>query len=180
MQSRFFGAINMLMKNRGFTLTELMVTLAVAAILAALTVPSMTIMLQGNKVVGIANDLVGVVSLARSEAVRRNATVSVDSTAGAANWAGGWIIYVDQDSSGAYNAPADTLIQEIDGTGSGVEVVPTNPLATLSFRPNGLSAIGAQVVVNICADDLPITQQRILTISLSGRVSVRQTGVNLC
>lgn len=58
----------------GFTLVELMVTLAVAAILLAVAVSSFRDMLERNRVAAQSNDILGGLQATRSEAIRKNAT----------------------------------------------------------------------------------------------------------
>lgn len=70
----------------GFTLIELMVTLAVAAILLAIAVPSFRDMLERNRVAAQSNELLGGLQTARSEAIRKNATHRFCSSAN------GWIV----------------------------------------------------------------------------------------
>ena len=80
-------------RNRGFTLMEMLVTLAVVAIVASLAVPSFQNMIATQRVRSAANDLVTALNLARSEAVKRNRIVTVTP---AGTWADGWTVsYVD-------------------------------------------------------------------------------------
>lgn len=80
-------------KNRGFTLMEMLVTLAVVAIVASLAVPSFQNMIATQRVRSAANDLVASLNFARSEAVKRNRVVTITP---AGSWAGGWTVsYVD-------------------------------------------------------------------------------------
>lgn len=77
-------------RTRGFTLLELLITLAVVAILAAIAVPSFQNMIATQQVRSAASDLVSALNFARSEAVKRNATVTVTPAAG--GWTDGWTI----------------------------------------------------------------------------------------
>lgn len=72
--------------GRGFTLIELIVAIAVAAILLTVAVPSLTNLIRNNRVTGQANELVAIINFARNEAIRRNDSIDVDLTAGGSGW----------------------------------------------------------------------------------------------
>ncbi len=76
----------------GFTLLELLATIAVVAIIASLAVPSFQNMIAKQRVRSAGNDLVTSLNFARSEAVKRNATVIVKPSG--ATWAAGWEVEV--------------------------------------------------------------------------------------
>lgn len=83
----------------GFTLLELLVTLAVAAILVTIAIPSYRGLVQRNTVTAAVNDLVGDLNYARNEAVTRGQSVylcqSNDQASCTNNedWSQGWIVY---------------------------------------------------------------------------------------
>ncbi len=86
-----------LRKTGGYTLLELLVTISVIAIIAAIAAPSFENMMATQRVRSATTDLVGALGFARSEAVKRNRSVSV--TPGA-SWAAGWTIsYVDANGN---------------------------------------------------------------------------------
>ena len=74
----------------GFTLIELMVTVGILAILAAVSAPSFSDILISMRMRATAYDLVGDLVLARSEALKRGAKVTI--TPAATGWTGGWTV----------------------------------------------------------------------------------------
>jgi|CXWL01.1.fsa_nt_gi type IV fimbrial biogenesis protein FimT len=94
------------LRSRGLTLIELMMGVAIAAILLAVAGPGFQQSLSRNRLTTVANEVTAAVQLARSEAVRNNRRVtlcrSADASscdASASTW-GGWIIFVDTDADG--------------------------------------------------------------------------------
>lgn len=81
--------------RRGFTLLELMVTLAVAGILLVIATPALNGMVRSYRLTQAANDLVGAANLARSEAIQRGSRVTLvpcrwNEEAGTCGDASGW------------------------------------------------------------------------------------------
>lgn len=74
--------------GRGFTLVELMVVIAIVAILASLAAPAMSNFILNGKAKQAASDIWASMSLARSESLKRNANVSVEPID--SNWINGW------------------------------------------------------------------------------------------
>lgn len=128
----------------GFTLVELVITIAVVAILVALATPSFTSVINSNRLTAQANNLVADLQLARSEAVRRNRTVRVCRTpdgavcaAAAGDW-DAWLVVIPSTT------PLEILrSSEVD---SPVEMAST--VASVDFRADGLARNGAGSLVD--------------------------------
>ncbi len=96
----------------GVTLIELMVAMVIMAILLAVGVPSFRSLLAGNRLSSSSNELVSALALARSEAVRRGARITVCKSADGATcttaggWQGGWLVFTDSTRAPA-NATVD-------------------------------------------------------------------------
>ncbi len=151
--------------SAGFTLIELMVTVAIVAIITSVAVPSFKAMTANNRVTTQTNALVTAIRLARSEAVTRNTRIilcrSADPTAaapscgGTANtWTTGWLLFASGDGNNTYQAGTDTLIRVGDPARYGIQVR-TNATSNndLEINANGsTNEAGGTAVFSICDD----------------------------
>ena len=102
-------------RQTGFTLTELMVVLAIVAILLTIGVPSYRYVTNSYRMSAEVNGLLGDLQYARSEAIKEGQTVttcvSTNSTActGGTAWATGWIVFSDPNGNGTVDAGETVL-----------------------------------------------------------------------
>lgn len=91
-------------RARGFTLVELMITVAVLAILAAIGFPSFQSVLRSNRVATGTNELIASLALARSEAIRNTVSSGICPSANGTScnddWSDGWLVWQDVDGNG--------------------------------------------------------------------------------
>lgn len=175
--------IPMKRKNAGFTLVELMVTLAVAAILLSIAAPSFSNFIQNNRITSATNHLVAHLQYARSEAITKGQAVNLarNTSASAKDLSQGWTLYTDAGSANgnsAYNASEDTLLKSFEGYASSNITLNSDAAGNnwIAFNSRGLLAEGAgnSVFIAIC-DDRGITQGRLITISPTGRSRVTRS-----
>ncbi len=104
----------------GFSLTELLVSLAILAGLASLAGPGMVRLVQQERSTAALNQLLGAVHLARSSAITRGAMVTLcpsangQTCAGRNRWHEGAIVFSDEDRDGRRD-PDDALLRALPG-----------------------------------------------------------------
>ena len=119
------------LKQRGFTLMELIVTVTVMGILAAIAIPSFFSTIQNEFSISVKDDFVLTMQFIRSEAIKRARNVSMcaptDSTftACGTNWSLGWFIFTDVNGNGTYNGGTDVILRRISLTGSNAVITST-------------------------------------------------------
>ncbi len=161
-------------REQGFTLIEMMVTLTLLAILIALVAPSFRGLLTDNRAATQANAVVGSLMFARSEAVKRNAPVSLcqsaagnDCDADASEWAKGWLVWVDLDSD--TDVDADEILQVQAGLDGRFGLSATASL--LTYRPDG-SIAGAADAFELLPPGGDTIHGRCIQIDVTGRPRV--------
>lgn len=173
---------------------ELMVTIAIGSILLALAVPLFTRFgLAAARAKG-ATELYGALTEARSEAVARNAPVTLCrrdwyssasfpqcATSAQGTWAQGWLVYQDADGdfSGSEPDSAADLISAYDRIGQTTPTQDDDAFAILttledpshvSFQANGRA--GQRVQFTLCETSGLLHDARLIDVALSGRVSL--------
>jgi type IV fimbrial biogenesis protein FimT len=127
----------------GLTLIELLVALALGAILLAVAVPGYAQWIATYQVRNHAEQLAGSLRHARSEALKRGLRVNLCPApsgrrcAAGADWGSGWLLYVDANRNGIADDSEPVLRQERPSASS-VRVSVNRPLADyVSFAPLG-------------------------------------------
>jgi len=84
------------LKQHGFTLIELMVTVSILAVIAMIAAPSFTPLIERWRVRGAAEELQSTIYYARSEAIKRGGSITISAIDD--DWANGWEVHgIDAD-----------------------------------------------------------------------------------
>ena len=187
-----------LLRQAAFTLTELMIVIAIVAIVAGIGIPSFKDMVVTNRITRMTSELHGALLLARSEAITRGGNVVMCRAVNAdvlpactnvnsnpmvnTGWAEGWIIFFDGNNNGVFDAPvappgvSDVLIRVqgpiiTDPTiGS---IVPVPQRNSLVFNPTGQSFGNfMRFAVNRPDNDATVSHDRFICVAQGGRARV--------
>jgi type IV fimbrial biogenesis protein FimT len=186
----------------GFTLTELLVIMAIIAIFASFAIPSFRGLITSTSVSNAVNAFVSDTRYARGEAMRRGKSVTICRSADAAavspkcsganeptvgSWMEGWLVFVDENGNGAFNATSDTVLrvqQALTGIGSflavGTAGNAANDVNYIVYQATG-RAVGLQsrwlVQAPGASSAANTTYTRTLCINFAGRVRTLPGGV---
>lgn len=180
---------------RGFSLVEMMVTIAVIGVLAAIAFPSFTAIVNNGRLSGMTNELVASIQVARSEAIRRNVRTVVCPSAngttcsGGANWSAGWMVFFDINRDNAPGGVGEAVLRYVQGTAPAQVLTSSNIAGALVFRPDGRARLvgpgAGALLVGKLAVCLPVTQPgeniRDIAITFGSQVSLtRRNGGGAC
>lgn len=151
------------MKTKGFTLTELMVVLAIASIVTAIAIPSFSGLFKSNQMRSSQGDLITAFQFARAEAMRRGQPVSLtptDNSSSVNEWGSGLKVSVGGEDLRVVSPFKTTMT--LDGTDS---------VASIDYLPNGMTDLTATLVINVCDDRVGETGREISLLA-TGMVSI--------
>jgi type IV fimbrial biogenesis protein FimT len=145
--------------SAGVTLVELMVVIAISAILLGIATPSFVDFIKGQSVKTASADITSALAFARSEAIKRNSDVVI--TPAGAGWQGGWAI------TATVSGAATTLNQQ----SAYKNITITGPATDLTYGGDGRVKGGSAPTFQISGD----SNIRCVSVSLSG-VAHSKTG----
>jgi len=174
-----------LSQQTGLTAIELMITLAVLAIMASLAGPPMQGLVMNYRERTGVNQIVGYLRLARSEAITRSVPVSMcgssDGVACDGDMSKGWLVFEDANGNGDFDSANDVLIRE-GALGIGQHFL-TNADGSSDVEPLTYGADGArrrgELSWRLCFSD-SATEARQIDINAAGYYQVSRVSVLGC
>ncbi len=157
----------------GFTIVELMVSLAVAAILIGFALPAFTDFIDQRRMASRANDFVMAVTYARSEATRLGGVVSVQAAGGNGGneWGEGYCVV-----AGTPGNCAGTVLRRFEGFDDATfdATGGLHNQYTLSFNGRGMLTLGLPGDIELCSTDDSEDPGRVINLSAIGRPDVEE------
>jgi len=150
----------------GFTIIELMITVALAAVLLAIGIPSLTTLVRNNTLATQTNTILSSIHYARSQTITKNTNITIQPIVSGTDWTQGWIV-TDGTADGVRQFEAIDNASLIVDTGEN-EIV---------YLPDGSITNASAITLVMTPTECPTGNPDIreIDISLSGQVSVATT-----
>ncbi|MBB6598676.1 GspH/FimT family pseudopilin [Luteimonas sp. MC1825] len=162
-------------RESGFTLIELMVTIAIVAILLVIGLPSFQGSLRSNRVATSTNELMASVSLARTEAIRSTKTATIcassDGTSCGTDWNQGWIVWTDND--GNNTLAASEIVRYVQAS-SDLSLATASAAGTIKFDNRGRADTAQTFTLKPSNCPSGQTLQRELKVTSVGQVNMKK------
>lgn len=178
------------LRGQGHTLIELLATVAVLAVLAAVGAPSMGRLIDSTRLTFYANDFLSAMYLARSEAIKRNGRASLCksstgfSCSADGGWEQGWIVFRDQNSNGSVD-PGEVVVHRTLALPAGFRLVGNQNLANyISFASSGRTRLVSGAfqagTLTLCKQSPSPGEARQIVINNAGRARVNREPGHQC
>jgi len=156
----------------GFTLVELLITLAIVAVIATITVPSMDNLIRQSNRHAAVSDMIGLINLARNTAIMEQQTVTLcpldENNECGHDWSGTITAFRDPESDKLL-AEESEVIRVAQSHEGGKWTANTSSRPYFRFMSNGIAnyAIGNMIW---CPTDRDMTAAAQLVVNRGGRV----------
>lgn len=177
-------------RDAGFTLVELLVTVAISAVLLLVGVPKFSEVVRSLTLTTEANKFLAQIYLARSESIKRSGRAALckstdgGSCANGGGWEQGWILYDDVDNNGRRSMD-EAIVFRGQALPSGYVLTGNQNVARyLSFTDAGATRMTSGAfqagTLTLCHLSGGPTEARQIIISAVGRPRIQKTTVNAC
>ena len=151
----------------GFTVIELMITVALGAVLLTIGVPSFTSLLRQNTIISQTNTVLSSLFYARNETITENTNVTIQPLVSGADWSEGWAIYLDGSST------PSRIFKGLNNA----TLVESNGVTSITYLPDGRISNANPIVLTLTPNNCPTgdTDIRVFAIGLSGQATTSQS-----
>jgi type IV fimbrial biogenesis protein FimT len=174
----------------GFTLVELLVTLAILGLLLVMAVPLASSLGNSMKLTSLSNAFISQLHLARSEAIKRNGRVAICKSgdgqrcAPGGGWEQGWIMFSDTNNNGV-REETEHLVQRFSAFPPGFRLAGNlNVVRYVSFGSNGGTRTTGGAfqagTLTVCKESLEKSEARQIVINAVGRPRIQKVTLPNC
>ena len=160
-------------KQKGVTLLEMMITVAILAIVLTVVAPNVQGILVKNRAVATMNELSTVIQYARNSAIDEQANAvfcpSSDFATCTTNWRNPKIVFIDVDNDGERDAD-EAILVATESLNATMTLTSTNDAIT--FDDSGAARV--ETTIKLCHTSNEAQYARLLEISPQGRVRISQ------
>jgi type IV fimbrial biogenesis protein FimT len=172
-------SIRAIRSEAGFTMIELMIVILLAAVLMAMAVPTFHSTIAGNRLTTQANDLVGAINYARSEAISHNTSATfcranLEASTNCSGSSGNWQFWIIRNATGT------VLRRGVINTYGGVLTLSSTLVNdSAAFSSDGLARSGGALItsraITVCVNNISDNNIRTVTIGAGSRISTEKS-----
>jgi len=158
-------------RQTGFTLLELIITVAVGGVIMAIGLPSFVNLIKSNRLTTQTNSVLTALHLARNEAINRGHSIRVLPIVAGTDWAPGWQVRLDVNNDGITDAE-DTVLRSFDAIEDATLVGDAD---NITYQSSGFITTASASTITLTAYECTGEDIRVIDVKLSGLVtSTRQ------
>lgn len=165
--------------SAGFTLIELMITIAIATVLMTIAVPSFVQFQRNAQLADAVSNFVAAANAARSNAMKQGTNTYLVATTGT-SWNSGWLVFADANFDKAYNAGTEEQILGREAIDSNITIKSRSGSSLIEgyllFNGSGFPRLKAGSFAGGTIEFANGVRTRSVIVDLAGRVRSCKTG----